>query len=291
LINKKIQGQNILDEMNLWAVPMRFKLKYPQGFKMHRDSINRIVSCQQKSCKFKLVFNADKPLNYINLEKAEQNKINNSSLFTLDSDASVDIHNHPLNFYEKEQFTEEIINEINLLKGTVKTMAELQIFINKKYKKSFEYFQIAKQVNKLMDETFGQPGKDALGLIEDIEKEKSNDCGEYRLEKDPVTNQLKKLLYVSKTMLTYKEKFLDVVIVDSTYKRNRFNMPVVNIIGINNYGRNILLAFCLLNEETSASYSWVFDNLKTIWLKEPNCIISDESQAIISGLFYSLFFI
>ena len=50
-------------------------------------------------------------------------------------------------------------------------------------------------------------------------------------------------------MLIYSRYFLDVVIIDSTYKRNRFNLPLVNIIGINNSGQNILLAFSLLQEK------------------------------------------
>ena len=49
--------------------------------------------------------------------------------------------------------------------------------------------------------------------------------------------------------MTYSNFFLDIVIIDTTYKRNRFSLPLVNVIGINNLGQNILLAFGSLNDE------------------------------------------
>jgi len=58
------------------------------------------------------------------------------------------------------------------------------------------------------------------------------------------------------------EYFLDIVIIDTTYKRNRFNLPLVSVIGINNLEQNILLAFGFLNDETTTSYEWFFANLR-----------------------------
>ena len=43
------------------------------------------------------------------------------------------------------------------------------------------------------------------------------------------------------------------VLVDATYKRNRFNMPLVNVMDINNYGKAILLAFGLMTDEKADS--------------------------------------
>ena len=87
-------------------------------------------------------------------------------------------------------------------------------------------------------------------------------------------------------MVKYSEKFLDVVLVDSTYKRNRFNLPLVNIIGINNYGRNILLGFGLLSKEDIESYSWIFENLKYVWKKDPNNFVIDECESIKQGILF-----
>ena len=85
-------------------------------------------------------------------------------------------------------------------------------------------------------------------------------------------------------MLIYSEKFLDIVMIDSTYRRNRFNLILVNILGISNTGKNIMLGFALLSNETVESYKYVFKNLKKAWKnRQPKNFIIDESQSIQSG--------
>lgn len=64
-------------------------------------------------------------------------------------------------------------------------------------------------------------------------------------------------------------------------------MPLVNIIGVNNFGRSIILGFALLNDETGASHNWLFSNLKLIWKKDPKYFISDECSEIILGKDFS----
>jgi len=87
-------------------------------------------------------------------------------------------------------------------------------------------------------------------------------------------------------MITYSNYFLDIVIIDSTYKKNRFNLPLVNIIGVNNFGFNILLAFGLLSDETAESYTWLFEKLKESWKKDPKVIITDDCESIQKGIFF-----
>lgn len=85
-------------------------------------------------------------------------------------------------------------------------------------------------------------------------------------------------------MLICSEKFLDIVMIDSTYRRNRFNLILVNILGISNTGKNIMLGFALLSNETVESYKYVFKNLKKAWKnRQPKNFIIDESQSIQSG--------
>ena len=117
-----------------------------------------------------------------------------------------------------------------------------------------------------------------------IEKDIKTNGGFYDvlLDKD---NCLQKVLYIFKQMLEYSTKFLDIVFVDATYRRNRFNMPLVNICGINNFGKTIMLGFALLNNETKESYDWVFSRLRAVWKTNPETFISDECKKIIYGYF------
>jgi len=56
-------------------------------------------------------------------------------------------------------------------------------------------------------------------------------------------------------MKTYAQYFTDFVLVDATCKRNRFNLPLVNVVGVDNFGRTIMLAFGMLNNEAISSYN------------------------------------
>ena len=88
-------------------------------------------------------------------------------------------------------------------------------------------------------------------------------------------------------MKTYAQYFTDFVLVDTAYKRNRFNLPLVNVVGVDNFGRTIMLAFGMLNNETISSYNWFFKMLKLCWGKNPDVFISDEDESIHKG---SIFF-
>jgi len=58
-------------------------------------------------------------------------------------------------------------------------------------------------------------------------------------------------------------------------------MPLVNVCGIDNFGRTILLAFALLNDKTKEFYDWLFLNLRESWKSNPIYFISDECNEII----------
>jgi len=191
------------------------------------------------------------------------------------------IHNHKLNLEAQAVFTQEILKEMDLWKGKTRSLIDLQEVINKKFATTFEYYQIVYQVKKLFDKNFGTADDDAYNFVEEIKKEISTNGGRFSIEKEQ--NRLKRVVFVSNFMLNYSQFFLDIVLIDSTYRRNRFNMPLVNVIGVNNYGKNILLAFGLLSDEKTDSYEWLLGKLKDFWRKSPQLMISDECDAIRNG--------
>ncbi|CAA3012337.1 FAR-RED ELONGATED HYPOCOTYL 3 isoform X1 [Olea europaea subsp. europaea] len=85
----------------------------------------------------------------------------------------------------------------------------------------------------------------------------------------------------------------DVVSFDTTYIRNKYKMPLVLFIGVNQHYQFILLGCALVSDESAATYSWV---MKT-WLKAmgglaPKVIISDQDKvlkSVISEVFPSAF--
>ena len=113
-------------------------------------------------------------------------------------------------------------------------------------------------------------------------EQKKGDC--FLFHEITSKNALQKVLYISGSQLkrfhTYEE---DVLLVDSTFKCNRFNLPMVNFIFIDNHGRNNLLGYALVDDETEETYIWIFQNLSSILQKHPQVILSDECPSIAKG--------
>lgn len=144
-------------------------------------------------------------------------------------------------------------------------------------------------MKKMLEKTLGTPDKDAYEFVNLAKEDVKKNNGYFAYHTDQ-NDEFKKCIYLSQTMIHYSKYFLDTVIVDATYKRNRFNLILVNIVGFNNHGQNIMLGFGLLTEETVQSYEWIFKHLKQGWnQKEPDNFICDESEAIINGNNYFLY--
>ena len=54
------------------------------------------------------------------------------------------------------------------------------------------------------------------------------------------------------------EFFHDVIIFDTTYLTNKYDMPLAPFIGINHHGESIILGCGLLSGEDTVSFVWVF---------------------------------
>jgi len=192
------------------------------------------------------------------------------------------ILDHILSYQRKSTLTEEIIKDVDLMKGKIKTYKKLTEVINTKHKTNFKLSQIKYQANKLLKQTYGNPDNDAFLFVElasDAAKEEG-----YFFHELNESQQLFRVIYLSSIMKAYSNHFLDIVIVDATYKRNRFNLPLINVIGINNLGHNIMLAFGLLSNETAASYEWFFSHLKIAWgTNRPANFIIDGCEEMKKG--------
>ena len=144
--------------------------------------------------------------------------------------------------------------------------------------------QIKYRVQKLCKETKGKAQQDAYDFVNLAKEDAQNNEGYFSYEVNG-TNEFDKCIYLSKTMILYSKYFLDIILIDSTYRRNRFNLILVNVLGVNNYGKNILLAFGLLSSETKENYDWFFSQLKKAWKdKSPINCITDEDESIQQGI-------
>ncbi|CAG8715655.1 10182_t:CDS:2 [Cetraspora pellucida] len=80
------------------------------------------------------------------------------------------------------------------------------------------------------------------------------------------------------------KKYRDVVIIDITSKTNQFDMILMLVIVVDNNFQNLIIAAALLEDETEATFIWVFQELKNSCDAAPVVLYSDANSALISSI-------
>jgi len=82
------------------------------------------------------------------------------------------------------------------------------------------------------------------------------------------------------------KQYPNVLLLDYTYKTNRFNMPLLNICAISRNNKVIQLRLAFLLGETKGDYTWAIRQLRNIMatssIQEPVSIITDRELALIN---------
>jgi len=174
--------------------------------------------------------------------------------------------------------------QISNLSSRMKSKSDLKNVVNENCSSTLSYHQVYYQVQKLKEEEYGKPSDDAKRLLLHlIENQNLNNC-KFTFEKDKKSGELLRLMYISKSMFQKYQIYHDVILIDSTFQKNVFNMPIVSLLGINEEGKTIIFGFALLNNEKTDSYKWLFKNFLEVLKYQPVIIFSDESEAIIQGI-------
>ncbi|PKU84691.1 Protein FAR1-RELATED SEQUENCE 5 [Dendrobium catenatum] len=75
--------------------------------------------------------------------------------------------------------------------------------------------------------------------------------------------------------------FGDVVIFDTSYRLNKYNLVCAPFVGVNNHWQNILLGVAFLSEETIESFTWLFRTfVRIMGDKYPITIFTNQDQAM-----------
>ncbi|XP_058188771.1 protein FAR1-RELATED SEQUENCE 11-like isoform X2 [Rhododendron vialii] len=80
------------------------------------------------------------------------------------------------------------------------------------------------------------------------------------------------------------QKFGDVVVFDTTYKVNAYQMPFGIFVGINNHGKTILFGCALLRNETTSAFRWLFKTFTALMKKQPKTILTDQDPWITQAI-------
>lgn len=96
------------------------------------------------------------------------------------------------------------------------------------------------------------------------------------------------VLFAHPQSLEYLQAYPDVLLLDCTYNTNKYNMPLLDIIGVDACNRSFCIAFALLSGEAEEDYLWALDRLKSIYeaahASLPAVILTDRCLACINAV-------
>ncbi|CAH9103729.1 unnamed protein product [Cuscuta europaea] len=75
--------------------------------------------------------------------------------------------------------------------------------------------------------------------------------------------------------------FGDVLAFDTTYKKNKYNYPLVIFSGCNHHLQTSIFGCALVSDETTETYKWVLESfLEAMGNKHPNAVVTDSDGAM-----------
>ena len=114
-------------------------------------------------------------------------------------------------------------------------------------------------------------------------KQKFPDClGE--VLKDEETGKLKAIIYATPTMKSLTRKYMDLLVIDTTFGTNHFRMKHWTMCGKNNENKTIIFAEGLATHENIEQFSWFLLKVKDYIQRDPEFILTDADPALISSV-------
>jgi hypothetical protein len=98
-------------------------------------------------------------------------------------------------------------------------------------------------------------------------------------------NRLVSLFFAHEQTVQSLLQYNSVLLMDSTYKTNRFGLPLLHIIGINCSYRTVIFALVFMSDESEKSYIWALNNIKKLQANvRLKVIATDRELALIKAI-------
>ena len=189
-----------------------------------------------------------------------------------------DIHNHENKKLEETSLSEEMRNELKAF--TKQTPIYLiRSFLENKYKLTLSYSAIFNEFRKIYPR-FNK--NDAEELIKKLKYK-----GFYFKYEMNTDDSLKNIIFLSGKMRKTYELFgkSGIMMIDTTYKNNKYNLPLCNFCGTDNNGHNLIFAHAFIYNELQETFDWLFNQfIELMHNKMPKVIISDQDLALTASI-------
>ncbi|KAK1683075.1 hypothetical protein QYE76_043923 [Lolium multiflorum] len=122
----------------------------------------------------------------------------------------------------------------------------------------------------------------ALGIMAARKKSDPEFFFDYQVDDE---GRLKSMFWCDSQSRQDYQDFGDVVVFDSTYKMNRYAMPFIPFVGLNNHRKTTVFACALVSDETEDTYAWLLRTfLIAMCQKKPKGVITDGDAAMILAI-------
>jgi hypothetical protein len=90
------------------------------------------------------------------------------------------------------------------------------------------------------------------------------------------------LFFAYSKSIPLAQRFRNILVIDCTYKTNKYGMQLLNVVGITSTYSTFNVAFAFLCEETVEEYKWALECLKQILT--PSVIVTDRELVLMSAI-------
>ncbi|KJZ69936.1 hypothetical protein HIM_10674 [Hirsutella minnesotensis 3608] len=97
-------------------------------------------------------------------------------------------------------------------------------------------------------------------------------------------NRLTAIFFAHPDSVAYLQCNPDVLLLDCTYKTNKYEMPLLDMVGVDSCQRSFCIAFAFLSGESAEDYSWALQHLRTLYQRDlPSVILTDRCIAAMNA--------
>ncbi|EXU94735.1 MULE transposase domain protein, partial [Metarhizium robertsii] len=96
------------------------------------------------------------------------------------------------------------------------------------------------------------------------------------------------ILFAHPGSLHYLQSYSELLLLDCTYKTNKYQMPLLDMIGVDACRRSFCIAFAFLSGEQEEDYAWALERLRSLYevcnAKLPSVVLSDRCVACLNAI-------
>ena len=184
--------------------------------------------------------------------------------------------------HRRADMTEEMLTLIENASAALQTPKQIWINIRKMYRRSGITLQdVYNAKKKIRLRKLGRytPTQAILRALK-------RESWFVRFELDQKTKRVKRLFFVNKNIAEVLSKNPEVLIMDCTYKTNKYRMPLFVVMGATSLGTSFYIALAFIDGEEEPDFDWIIVQIKELYrelgLKDPIVLVTDRDLALMN---------